>query len=247
MLSQKYFDHEGNELDAHAEIPLLIGRDQQRSRFLAVIGVDARDKDQEEAVWSGIAAFNESCDLHQKNRAVPCYGEPTWTRHMRDCDLEPNEWQRGNTGKWRPGDGDWVEYPASKGPMCEKYGSAVHSCLMFEANTYRTMRDTAWKTAVSERGTQTLFDDLPEILLMYCEHQCAMVPQNANLRGSEYKKWIPRKPAIYEEEFFDTNTGSWMLASYAGLNPDYGVTLAEPAKLPKPKGSWIDRYRTTQT
>ena len=32
--------------------------------------------------------------------------------------------------------------------------------------------------------------------------------------------------------------------AYCGLNPDYGVTIPEPAKPSKPKGSWLDRYRT---
>ena len=246
MLTRKYYDYEGKPIDVHDEIPLLIGREKQRGRFLAVIGVDARDKDQEEAAWSGIASFNETADLHLKNRAIPCYGEPTKTRHMRNFDnLKLGEYQRGNTGRWHDGEGDWIEFPKTKEPLTEKYGSAVHSCLMFEANTYRTMRDTAWKTAIGERGCQTIFDDLPEILQMYCEQQCSMVAMpGTNIPGSEYKQWVKRKPEIYDKEFFDTNSGSWMLASYCGLNPDYGVTIPEPAKPAKPKGSWLDRYRT---
>ena len=104
IFSRQYFDHNGDPLDIHQLIDYAIGRDARKGRFLAMCGVDARDFDQEEAVWSGIAQFNaESRDgFPVMNRALPCYGEPTPSKHMREWKLEPSEWQRGQDLKQSP-------------------------------------------------------------------------------------------------------------------------------------------------
>ena len=157
--------------------------------------------------------------------------------------LDVNEWQRGRD-RFRGGEGEWIEHPVSKLPLAEKYAGQVHSCLMWEANAYRTMRNTAWLTEKGANGCQTLFDDLSEVLTPYARQQCAMVPDIKNISGSEYDNWVLRKPAIYDKEFFDTNTGNWMIASYVGLNPEFGVSVDEPVAEQLKGVNWLDKIKT---
>jgi hypothetical protein len=115
---------------------------------------------------------------------------------------------------------------------------------MWEANAYRTLRNTAWLTELGANGSQTLFDDLPEIILPYAEQQCSMVPDARSRIGTDYDNWVLRKPQRYDKEFFDTNSGSWMIASYVGLNPEFGVTIEEyNAEHLKGGVNWIDKIR----
>jgi hypothetical protein len=165
---------------------------------------------------------------------------------MRYYDLETGEWQRGRD-RFRGGDGDWIEYPRSRLELIEKYAGQVHSCLLWEANPYRTLRNAAWLIAIGENGGQTLFDDLPEILLPYAEQQCSMVSSTKRLPGMEYDDWVLRKPAIYDKEFFDTNTGSWMIASYVGLNPEFGITVEVPAAEHQKGVNWIEKIKEKHT
>jgi hypothetical protein len=72
-------------------------------------------------------------------------------------------------------------------------------------------------TEVGSNGCQTLFDDLSEIITPYAKQQCAMVPDMQSRVGIDYDHWVLRKPAIYNKEFFDTNAGSWMIASFGAL------------------------------
>jgi hypothetical protein len=245
MFSREYFDHNGEPLDIHRPLDYTIGRDAQKARFLAIVGVDANDFDQEEAVWSGIAQFNAQSrnDFPVLNRALPCYGEPTKPKHMRYWKLDVGEWQRGRD-RFHGGEGEWIEFPYHKLPLMEKYAGQVHSCLKWEANAYRTLRNTAWITEPGANGCQTLFDDLHEIIVPYAEQQCAMVPDSRSRIGTDYDNWVLPKPRRADKEFFDTNSGSWMIASYVGLNPEFGITVTVP-EVDYQKGvNWIEKIKS---
>jgi|GEM_PF-2139022 len=246
IFEREYFDHNGNHIDIHRPIDYRIGREEQQARFLAMIGVDATDAHQTmEPVWSGIAQFNATSrdDFPVMNRALPCFGDKTRSKPMRNFPLDIGEWQRGRD-RFRSGDGDWIEYPRSRRALIEKYAGQVHSCLLWEANPYRTLRNTAWLTTVGTNGSQTLFDDLPEALIPYAEQQCAMVSSTKWLIGLEYDAWELRKPAIYDKEFFDTNSGSWMIASYVGLNPEFGITVEVPEAVHQKGVNWLEKIKT---
>jgi hypothetical protein len=224
IFTQQYVDEGGQPIDIHRDTNYLIGREGRMSKFLAVCGVDANDHDQEHAVWYAIARFNmetSSEELPVHGRAIPCYGDKTRRLHMRDFVLKPREWQRGRDIQ-NFGDGDWIEYPFTKSAIFRRFNQGVTSCLLFEANTYRTMRDKAWKTRMGELGCQTLLDDSPHKLDQYVKQQCSMKPKAKNLPGSEYIEWEKRKEVAYDKEFFDTNVGCFMLASYVGMNPETG-------------------------
>jgi len=171
--------------------------------------------------------------LHVVVQIDPCFTYP----------LSHNEWQRGRD-RFKGGDGDWIEYPYSRLELIEKYAGQVHSCLLWEANPYRTLRNIAWMTEKGANGCQTLFDDLPEILVAYARQQCAMVANMKRLPGYEYDEWVLRKPAIYDKEFFDTNSGSWMIASYVGLNPEFGITVEVPEVEHQKGVNWLDKIKS---
>ena len=160
---------------------------------------------------------------------------------MRYLPLRPGEWQRGRD-RYNRGEGDWIENPHTKLPMYDKYHASVPFSLMWEANTYRSLRDIGWNNEFGLAGCQTLFDDLPEILTSYAEQQCAMVPGMKSLFGSEYKEWEMRKPQLYDKEFFDTNSGAWMIASYVGMNPEI-ETVSEMKHDNQHEGGWIRRAK----
>jgi hypothetical protein len=244
----EYFDHTGNPLDIHQFIGYQIGRDAQQGRFLATCGVDATDAHQTEAVWAGIAQFNSGSHkgFPVLNRAIPCFADQTRRQPMRYYTLDTNEWQRGRD-RFRGGDGDWIEHPRSRLSLIEKYTGQVHSCLLWEANPYRTMRNIAWLTSIGANGCQTIFDDLPNVLDPYARQQCSMVSSQKRLPGIEYDDWVLRKPAIYDKEFFDTNTGSWMIASYVGLNPEFGITVEVPEVAYQKGVNWIEKIKEKAT
>jgi len=79
-------------------IDYIVGRDEQKARFFAMVGVDASDAHQTEAVWSGVAQFNAESrdDFPVLNRALPCFGDQTRRKPMRDYPLQTGEWQRGS-------------------------------------------------------------------------------------------------------------------------------------------------------
>ena len=245
IYAQEYFDHTGQPADIHRPIGYTFGRDAQKARFLAVVGVDATDAHQTEAVWSGVAQFNAVSQdgFPVLNRALPCFGDQTRRRPMRYYDLKTGEYQRGRE-RFRGGDGDWIEFPFSRLDLIEKYAGQVHSCLLWEANPYRTMRNIGWMTEPGANGCQTLFDDMPEVLDAYARQQCAMVSSIKRLPGIEYDDWVLRKPAIYDKEFFDTNSGSWMIASYVGLNPEFGVTVLVQEVEHQKGVNWLDKIKT---
>ena len=54
-----------------------------------------------------------------------------------------------------------------------------------------------------------------------------MVADVKQIPGSIFKHWVMRKPELYDKEFFDTNSGSWMIASYVGMNPEISIA-SEP-------------------
>ena len=62
--------------------------------------------------------------------------------------------------------------------------------------------------------------------------------------STEYDDWVLRKPAIYDKEFFDTNSGSWMIASYVGLNPEFGITVEVPEVAHQKGVNWLDKIKT---
>jgi hypothetical protein len=166
--------------------------------------------------------------------------------HMRDFPLKTHEWQRGRDSS-HSGEGDWIEYPETKRSIIERFDKLVTSCVLFEANTYRSIRNIAWKTQVGAVGCQTLFDDDTRILEPYAQQQCAMEPKSKMLLGSEYSEWAIPKRVLYDKEFFDTNTGSFMLASYCGLNLDYGEGELPDKGEQSQVISWLDRIKKNKS
>jgi len=113
--------------------------------------------------------------------------------------------------------------------------------LLWEANPYRTLRNVAWLTERGANGCLTLFDDLPEIVIAYAEQQCSMVSSTKRLPSMEYDDWVLKKPQTADKEFFDTNTGSWMIASYVGLNPRFGITVEVPEVYHREGVNWLEK------
>ena len=107
-------------------------------------------------------------------------------------------------------------------------------------STLQTGENQHSVTGIGATGCQTLFDDLPEIILPYAKQQCSMVPSVRNLPGMEYQDWTELKPQQFDKEFFDTNTGTWMIASYVGLNPEFGITIETQEATPIIGGNWLD-------
>ena len=106
---------------------------------------------------------------------------------------------------------------------------------MFDANTYKTRRDDAWRAPLDRDGATSLFDgDDAEYLGMFAEHQCAEeVVKERNLSGQLYRLWEMKTPRTSDNEFLDTDTGARALAHYAGVEPQIGKARATKIK-------WVD-------
>ena len=70
-----------------------------------------------------------------------------------------------------------------------------------------------------------------------------MVATLRKLPGMEYQEWVELKPQRFDKEFFDTNSGSWMIASYVGLNPEFGVTIEGQEAVSFKGGNWLDKVK----
>jgi hypothetical protein len=70
-----------------------------------------------------------------------------------------------------------------------------------------------------------------------------MVPDMKSRIGTDYDNWVIPKPQRADKEFFDTNSGCWMIASYVGLNPEFGITIEVPEEHQKGV-NWLDKIKS---
>lgn len=237
IMTRPYFDSDGNQIDVNAETLLIDhahgGRGARYFKRLAVIGVDAGDGETAPAVWDAIADFHRYEDGRYFGRAVPCYGASANTRLMRFYDLKAGEWRRG--GNRAASTCDWIENPTSRAGELTRYSGIVQTAFMFDANTYKSRRDDAWRAPIDRDGATTIFDgEDAEYLGMFAEHQCSEeVVKERNLSGQLYKQWDMKRPRVSDNEFLDTDTGARALAHYVGV--EAGIGKAAPRKI-----KWVE-------
>ena len=232
IVNKAYFDHEGNPIGIREGIGRTQHATKQEFPFLAMIGVDASDGEREGTVWQAIAEFHRYRDGAYANRAIPMYGTAPASRLMRYYDLKEGEWRRGALGA---GDCDWIENYAKKQSYLSETRGLVPACLVYDANTYKTERNSAWLCRTGRPGAHTIFDDTIENLTMYAEHQCAEeIRRRRKMNGLEVNLWEMKKPHFSDNEFFDTNTGCRVLASYVGIE----IQSKTNAKRPIARRKW---------
>lgn len=235
IITRPYFDVQGERVDVDAPTDYFQharGSDGRRLLFkkFALIGVDAGDGDMADAVWSAISEFHRKEDGAYYGRAIPCYGASAATRLLRFYDLKTGEWRRGgnNAGSTC----DWIENPASRRGELRKYAATVPAAFMFDANTYKTRREDAWRAPLDKDGATSLFDgEDAEYLTMYAEHQCAEeIVKERKLSGQLYRYWDMKRPRFSDNEFLDTDTGARALAHYVGVEPAIGKARVKKVK-----------------
>ena len=225
IIETPYFWSNGKDVDVHAPIEFVHHATRQPFRFLAAIGVDAGDGNLESVVWNACSDFHET-NMYA-NRAIPCYGASATARLFRYLPLTPGEWRRGATGK---GECDWIENPDTKQRVLAQHTRAVKACVKFDANTYKTWRDNAWLMSQGKIGSHTLFNERPEYLVMYANHQCSEEYVMRKLGEYDYRKYQEKKPKFSDNEFLDTDTGCVMLAGYVGLESESMVVRRNPRR-----------------
>lgn len=227
IITRPYFNVDGERVDVEAATSFFQharAADGRRLPFkkFALIGVDAGDGETAPAVWEAVAEFHRKNDGAWYGRAIPCYGTAASTRLLRFYDLKPGEWRRG--GNRAASTCDWIENPASRRGELIKHAAAVPAAFLFDANTYKTRRDDAWRAPLDRDGATSIFDgEDAEYMAMYAEHQCAEeVVKERKLSGQLYKIWDEKKPRVSDNEFLDTDTGARALAHYVGVEPSIG-------------------------
>ena len=235
IIERPYWTKDGERVDVDAPTEFIQERRGARRvyRKFALIGVDAGDGETSPAVWEAIADFHRWKDGKYYGRAIPCYGAAASTRLLRFYDLKFGEWRRG--GDKSGSNCDWIENPSSRAGELRKFAGIVPRALMFDANTYKTRRDDAWRAPLDRDGATSLFDgDDAEYLGMFAEHQCAEeVVKERNLSGQLYRLWEMKTPRTSDNEYLDTDTGARALAHYAGVEPQIGKARATKIK-------WVD-------
>ena len=218
IFTQQYFDAEGRPIEIHRETEFLqnayeTGRGRQYFRFLSVCGVDAGDGEMETAVWRAIDRFHRQDGGFFMGRAIPTYGHAPEARLMRYWTLKPGEWRRGRE---QTGANDWIENPQRSAGIRRRY-PAVYASLLYDSNTAKTRRDSAWRTPAERIGAETLFDYHDnEFLKMFAEHQCSETYKETFKSNLSYRVWTDKKPHVSDNEFLDTDAGCWALANYVG-------------------------------
>jgi hypothetical protein len=235
IFTQQYYDGNCEPLPAFKideEINFIQHAAQKPFRFLT-IGIDATDVMRREIIWNAVAAFNRKENGKWKDRVIPMQAYPSRTQPMRYYSLEPGEWTRGKAmvspdqkGRRRVGigEGDWIENADQMQRYLSDTPGIVSACLLWEANTYRTMRQNRLLMDKKHDGTHTIFDDVPENLIMFSEQNCSENGVNTRYKdGQRYTQW-KHDTKKGDNEFFDTGAGCFALASYIGLN-EAGATI----------------------
>ncbi len=221
IFKQQYFDHLGRPLapaQIHRETGFLqnaFGKGHPRNyfRFLSVCGVDAGDGEMEPAVWSAVNKFHSLDGGVFYGRAIPTYGHAAEARLMRYWPLKPGEYRRGRD---QAGSCDWIENPQRSRGIRQRFPN-VYASLLFDANTAKSRRNSAWLTPADRPGAETLFQwHDADYLRMFAEQQCAEEYRETYKSNLLYQVWTDKKPHLYDNEFLDTDTGCWALANYVG-------------------------------
>lgn len=242
IFNQQYFDETGEpasvdaatQFEQHARPR---GRLARRFCRLALCGVDCSDGEMENALWEAIDEFHRLNGGQYLGRAIPMYGVEASSRLLRYYDLKQGEWRRHR----KNGAGfDWIENPGGRKSVAKNYGN-VYASLMYDANTAKTRRDSAWKLPLDRPGASTLFDRRSCLsdaeFEMFCAHQTAEEYMETSKSGLIYRRWRMRKPAISDNEFLDTDAACRALAEYVGCE----VAKIETAK---PRRAFTRRIET---
>lgn len=232
IFNQQYFDEYGapvsvdgaSEFEQHAKPK---GRGSRRFCRLALCGVDCSDGEMEQSLWQACDEFHRLDKGRWLGRAIPCYGVEASTRLLRYYDLKPGEWRRH---KKTGGGHDWIENPSARKGIASGFAN-VYAALMYDANTAKTRRDSAWKLPGDRPGTATLFDRTacidPAEFEMFCAHQTAEEFIETGKSGLTYRRWRMKKPAVSDNEFLDTDAGCRALAEYVGCE---SVEVSKPRR-----------------
>lgn len=229
LVEKPYWDERGERVDVNQTSPtgwIQNARTprgaRQAYRFLALIGVDCGDGETAPAVWDAIARFHRIQEGRYRGRALPCYGTTARGRLVRYYELKPGEWRRG--GARVASTCDWIENPASHRAELDRYKATIPAALMYDANTYKTRRDEAWRAPIDRPGATSVFDgEDPDFLGMFAEHQCAEeITKERRLDGRDYYVWEMKKPRTSDNEFLDTDAGARAIAHYCGVEPALG-------------------------
>ncbi len=217
IFEQQYFNANGAPISVDDPSPFERGGALRGKRFcrLALCGVDSSDGEAAPAIWDAVSTFHRLGDGRFYGRALPTYGDAAKSRLLRFYDLKPGEWRRG---AFSASTCDWIENPTSR--RRELDGSpAVPACLLYDANTYKTRRDEAWRLPTNRPGASSLFDgDDPEYLAMFAEQQCSEeVKSEKKISSQLYKIWDFKKPRAADNEFLDTDSACRALAHYVGV------------------------------
>ena len=231
IFEQTYFDADGEPFDPlkqgffeqHAHFP---GKFRKTFSTLAICGVDCSDGEMEFALWKAIDEFHRFDSGRYAGLAIPCYGDEAQSRLMRYYDLKPGEWRRGRKDAAVC---DWIENPTRSQPLMRQFAN-IYASLLYDSNTYKSRRDQAWMTDADRPGALTLFDwTEPDYLRMFAEHQCAEEWIEGWKNNLRYQRWRMKRPRVSDNEFLDTDTGCWALASYVGL--EYPANTSQNKRL----------------
>ena len=221
IFNQQYFDENGEPISIDVATPFEQharprGRSARRFCLLALCGVDCSDGEMENALWQACDEFHRIDDGRFLGRAIPLYGVEASSRLLRYYELKAGEWRRHK----RSGAGyDWIENPSGRRAVASNYAN-VYASLLYDANTAKTRRDSAWKLPIDRPGSATLFDRASCLddgeFDMFCAHQTAEEYVESAKSGLTYRRWRMKRPIVSDNEFLDTDAACRALAEYVG-------------------------------
>lgn len=223
IFNQQYFDYTGKPIDTNTHVESVQNATDKPFKFLSVCGVDCSDGEMEIALWRAIDVFHRKDRKKYTDRAIPCYGDEAGYRLIRyyDLDLKKREYRRG--GKYENGICDWIENPKRTFGLRRRFAN-VDAALLYDANTYKTGRNLAWMIPIERDGSATHFvpsdENEQKEIKMFSEHQCSEEYTESRKSNLRYLRWKMKKPRFSDNEFLDTDTGCWALASYCGIEKD---------------------------
>lgn len=246
IFTQPYYDQFGRPTDINFDVDYLQNAHPDRGvrkhfKRLALCGIDCSDGEMEIALWRAVDRFHCLNGGQWAGRAIPCYGTEARARLLRYLDLNPGEYRRGRI---ETGICDWIENPIRSRGLLPRYAN-IYASLLYDANTFKTVRDSAWKTPLEKIGTASLADGIEkETETMYAEHQCSEEYTETAKGLLIYKKWKMKRPRTSDNEFLDTDAGTWALANYAGIEYDI-IPKSKPKapRLSREEALWIAQER----
>lgn len=228
IFEQQYFC-DGKEININKLSNLTHFGTKKPLSFLGLCGVDASDGNYETTIWQA------AIESKYRDRIIPAYGTSSRSKGRLLRHVPPRLGESKRAGV------DWICNPESRKKTLAP-GIEVTS-LLYDANTFKTLINSALLTSLENDGTLTLFHGTKETHDMIANHLCSEEYIRGKRGMTEYDEWKMKKPQVADNDLWDALVGTAAIASFCGIE-SASATAPAPVKQKTTKFSELQKKTT---